>query len=132
MNNWALYCKTNFRIITTNYSIVRFFSQFLRGLYIGRICTYRNDPKFSDRQVWANSVDQDQTAPEQSDQGLYCLPFCLHLVNSHEILSPETNPAIHRSVLQFVNDKGEELLRSNVWIMTSAVTTYATFNFLMM
>ena len=24
---------------------------------------YRNDPKFSDRSVWANSADQDQTAP---------------------------------------------------------------------
>ena len=24
---------------------------------------YRNFPKFSDRQVWANSVDPDQTAP---------------------------------------------------------------------
>ena len=24
--------------------------------------TYHNDPKFSDRQVWANSVDPDQTA----------------------------------------------------------------------
>ena len=24
---------------------------------------YHNDPKFSDRQVWANSVDPDQTAP---------------------------------------------------------------------
>ena len=24
---------------------------------------YRNDPKFSDGQVWANSVDPDQTAP---------------------------------------------------------------------
>ena len=24
---------------------------------------YRNDPKFSDRQVWANSADPDQTAP---------------------------------------------------------------------
>ena len=24
---------------------------------------YCNDPKFSDRQVWANSVDPDQTAP---------------------------------------------------------------------
>ena len=23
---------------------------------------YRNDPKFSDRYVWANSADQDQTA----------------------------------------------------------------------
>ena len=26
------------------------------------------DPKFSDRQTWANSVDPDQTAP---DQGLH-------------------------------------------------------------
>ena len=24
---------------------------------------FRNDPKFLDRQVWANSVDPDQTAP---------------------------------------------------------------------
>ena len=23
---------------------------------------YRNDPKYSDRQVWANSADPDQTA----------------------------------------------------------------------
>ena len=28
-----------------------------------------NDPKFLDRQIRANSVDQDQ---EQSDQGLHC------------------------------------------------------------
>ena len=35
-----------------------------------------NDPKFSDRQVLANNVDPDQTAP---DQGLQCLPFYLHL-----------------------------------------------------
>ena len=34
---------------------------------------YRNDPKFSDRQFWANSVE------EQSDQGLHCLLFHLHL-----------------------------------------------------
>ena len=35
------------------------------------------DPKFLDRQVWANSVDPDQTVPE-GDQGLHCLPFRLH------------------------------------------------------
>ena len=41
---------------------------------------YRNDPKFSDKQVWANSADPDQTAlEEQSDQGLHCLLFHLHL-----------------------------------------------------
>ena len=43
---------------------------------------YRNDLKFSDRQFWANSVDPDQSAPRQSDQGLHCLPFCLHLLNA--------------------------------------------------
>ena len=31
---------------------------------------YRNDPKFSDRQV---------RLQEQSDQGLHCLHFCQHL-----------------------------------------------------
>ena len=37
-------------------------------------------PKFSDIQVWANSVDPE-TAPEgESDQGLHCLPFHLHLL----------------------------------------------------
>ena len=45
-----------------------------------------NDPKFTDRQVWAKSVDPDQTAPggvlvEQSDQGLHCLPFYLHILD---------------------------------------------------
>ena len=35
--------------------------------------------KFSDRQVYANSVDPDQT-PVPS--GLQCLPFCLHLFGS--------------------------------------------------
>ena len=37
----------------------------------------RNVPKFSDRQVWANSADSDQTAP---DQVLHCLQFPLHLL----------------------------------------------------
>ena len=40
---------------------------------------YCNDPKFSDRQVWANSVDPDE---EQSDQDLHCLPFRLLLLDS--------------------------------------------------
>ena len=38
---------------------------------------YCNDPTFSDRQVWVNSVDPDQMK-EQSDQGLHCLPSHLH------------------------------------------------------
>ena len=33
--------------------------------------------------VLANSVDPDQTAPEeQSDQGLHCLLFCQHLLGT--------------------------------------------------
>ena len=39
-----------------------------------------NVPKFLDRQVWANSADPD--LEEQSDQGLYCLPFRLHHLDS--------------------------------------------------
>ena len=39
----------------------------------------RNDPKFSDRYAWANSADPAQTAP---DQGLRCLPFRLHRLDS--------------------------------------------------
>ena len=39
---------------------------------------YRNDPKFSDRYAWANSADLE----EQSDQGLHCLPFRLHRLDS--------------------------------------------------
>ena len=38
---------------------------------------YRNDPKFLDTYAWANSAD-----PEQSDQGLHCLPFRLHCLAS--------------------------------------------------
>ena len=43
---------------------------------------YRNDPKFLDRYAWANSADPDLSAPEQSDQGLHCLPFRLHRLDS--------------------------------------------------
>ena len=39
---------------------------------------YRNYPKFSDWQVWANSADPDQTAEQRLD----CLPFRLHLLNA--------------------------------------------------
>ena len=39
---------------------------------------YRNVPKFSDRQVWANSADPDQTAP----QGLHYLQFPLHFLDA--------------------------------------------------
>ena len=44
---------------------------------------YHNDPKFSDGQVLANSADPDQTIlEEQSDQGLHCLQFHLHLLDA--------------------------------------------------
>ena len=51
-----------------------------RNSYIDVKKCYCNDPKFLDKQVWANSADPDQTAlEEQSDQGLHCLLFHLHL-----------------------------------------------------
>ena len=70
-----------------------------------------NNPKVLDRQLWANSVDSDQTAPEhvdsdqtahehvdsdqtaheqaQFDQGLYCLQFHQHCLDA--LLSAKTN-----------------------------------------
>ena len=39
---------------------------------------YRNVPKFSDRQVWANSADPDQTAPRSSLIKVYSLQVPLH------------------------------------------------------
>ena len=38
---------------------------------------YRNDPKFLDRLVWAESADPDQTY-----QGLHYLQYCLHLLDA--------------------------------------------------
>ena len=56
----------------TIYQITKLFSLLL--------FVYCIDHKFSDRYVWANSADPDQNAPEmQSDQGLHCLKFHLHL-----------------------------------------------------
>ena len=39
---------------------------------------YRNDLQHLDGQVWANSVDTDQTA--LGGQDLHCLPFRLHIL----------------------------------------------------
>ena len=41
-----------------------------------------NDPKFSDRQVWANSADPRLLLDEQFDQGLHCLLFHLHILEA--------------------------------------------------
>ena len=41
---------------------------------------YCNDLKFSDKQVWANSVDSD--LEKQSDQVLHYLPFRLYLLDA--------------------------------------------------
>ena len=50
---------------------------------------YRNDPKFSDRYAWANSVDPDQTAPRGAVlSGSTRLPFQLHLLDSFSMLEP--------------------------------------------
>ena len=38
---------------------------------------YRNVPKFSDRQVWANSADPDQTAPSLIRVYTVCNSLCI-------------------------------------------------------
>ena len=46
---------------------------------------YRNDPKFSNRQVWANSVEPDQ---EHSDWSLHCLLFHRHFWIHYSMVKP--------------------------------------------
>ena len=45
--------------------------------------TYRNDPKFSDRYVWANSADPDQTAPRSSLIRVYTVCHSVCTVWTH-------------------------------------------------
>ena len=52
-------------------------------LFLSQIPFYRNNFKYWDMYVWANSVDSDQTAlKEQSDHELHCLPFFLLLLEA--------------------------------------------------
>ena len=44
---------------------------------IGTLWFYHREMRPKDADGMANSVDPDQTAPEQSDQGLHCLLFRL-------------------------------------------------------
>ena len=99
--------SSNFRVITTNFLGVRIFRKFTVDISIKSLCScviYESvmNLKFSDRQIWGNNVDPDHTAPsfrtampgqtvqtqirllleEQSDQGLHCLPFRLHLFDT--------------------------------------------------
>ena len=48
------------------------------------ILQYCNDPKFSDRQVWTNSADPDQTAPRSSLIRVYtaCQSVCIFWTHS--------------------------------------------------
>ena len=48
-------------------------------LDIAWLFDYLNNPKYWDRQAWANSVDPDQMLQNAaSDQGLQCLPLIKH------------------------------------------------------
>ena len=45
--------------------------------------TYHNDDSmFSDRLVWVNSENPNQTGLNKTDQGLHCLPFRLHYLDT--------------------------------------------------
>lgn len=64
-------------------------------------------------QVWANSLNLDQTAPmllRQSDPGIHCFPFYLHLLDT--LLQCQTNTGTCSTIL-----------RTNVDII-SAVQTF--------
>ena len=44
---------------------------------------YHNNPKYSDRQVWAKSVDPDQMLQNAaSDPGLHCLPLIQYFLDT--------------------------------------------------
>ena len=66
MVNITMYYKENYRYIITKTSIKLSCFKFLLTL---TVCMYSNDPKFSDRLVWANSVDPDQTASQTAPRG---------------------------------------------------------------
>ena len=63
--------------------------EFRIALHPGIYKVYRKVPKFSDRQVWANSVDPDQTAPRAvwSGSTLFAIPSpsfgCISLWKIH-------------------------------------------------
>ena len=43
--------------------------------------TYRNDPKFSDRSVWANSVDPDKTKGAVWSRSTVCHSVCISRIH---------------------------------------------------
>ena len=69
-SGWNVFRSISFS--TTNWASG---SSFLPTKYGG----YCDDSTYLDKQVRANSIDLDL---EQSDQGLRCLPFYLHLLNT--------------------------------------------------
>ena len=47
--------------------------------------TYRNDPKFSDRQVLVNSADPDQTAPKDYSRGaVFTVCISVRIIWTHD------------------------------------------------
>ena len=75
IDSWSLSFKEVFRHI----------------VYLILVQIYRNFPKFSDRQVWANNADPDQTAPRAvwSASTLFAIPSasfgCITLRKSHRV-----------------------------------------------
>ena len=65
--------KNEFMEDVKNHNLMTWLFCSLSFLYVA----YRNDPKFSDRQVWANSADPDQMAPRGvvwSGSTLFAIP----------------------------------------------------------
>ena len=75
-------CNNYWKIIK-NLACIRFPAEIIINVDAEKQVMYSNVPKFLDRQVWANIVDPDRAAARgESDQGLHCLPFHLHLLDA--------------------------------------------------
>ena len=67
--------KKTWILPTTGIYVLLFFSKI-------NLKQYCNDPKYWDRQAWANSVDPDQMPQNAASyQGLHCLPLAQHYLD---------------------------------------------------
>ena len=80
---------------------------------------YRNDPKFSDRQAWANSADPDQTAPRNSLIRVYTVCHSACIVGTHySIVEPHSS-----------NFRGVRIFRTFTVSSCSCDTECLTYDF---
>ena len=82
---------------------------------------YRNVPKFSDGYNWT-VYTQIRLLEEQSDQGLHCLPFRLHLLDIRSMVKP---PCSNFRVITAIFS-GVQMFRKFTISFPSHQTVYST------